>query len=417
MNPNHRLARLLLITLCGWITPLSALQLELKNGTQLEIDRFGSGPDRLLWLPWEYGLHGPEQQLARDLAAHGIEVWLLDLHSNYFIAPGRSSLNAIPVDDLTALIAQAHPKAGRLYLLASSRAAALTLTAARHWQQQRDPNATPLGGAILFHPNLLTDAENGEEYLPITRATNLPLLILQPGNSAKVWQLPTLADQLQQGGSDLYLRLLPQVSDGFELRDDPTEIEQQLRPRLAAILYHSLRLLDSYNQQPRPPAAETVALAAPQWHGVTSDGLQPHRGDPLPPPLELPDRHGVPQRLDDYRGQVVLVNFWATWCPPCVAEIPSMGRLQNKLQGEGFSILAVNIGETPEQIEAFLQQHPAHFPVLLDPHGESTAPWRVHAFPLSYLIDRHGQIRYAYYGALEWDAPEVVEQIRRLVVE
>ncbi|MDW8323301.1 MAG: TlpA disulfide reductase family protein [Burkholderiales bacterium] len=141
-------------------------------------------------------------------------------------------------------------------------------------------------------------------------------------------------------------------------------------------------------------------------------------GKPRPAPaIELAQAHGGHVSLAQLRGQVVLVNFWATWCPPCRKEMPSMERLTQKLSGRPFRLLAVNTGETPEQIQAFLKEVPLTFPILLDPEGETMKAWRVFVLPTSFLVDKKGQIRYSLAGHLEWDEPEVVAVIERLLAE
>jgi len=133
-------------------------------------------------------------------------------------------------------------------------------------------------------------------------------------------------------------------------------------------------------------------------------GLKPYTGPDLPP-FTLADLEGRSHRLSDYRGQVVLVNFWATWCPPCVEEMPSMQRLKERLADEPFVILAVNMAETEGDIQTFLHKVAVDFPLLMDREGEVVKAWRIFAFPTSFVLDPDGRIRYALYGALEWDAP------------
>lgn len=143
--------------------------------------------------------------------------------------------------------------------------------------------------------------------------------------------------------------------------------------------------------------------------------LKTHTGDPKPPPLTLRDLSGKTHRLADYRGQVVLVNFWATWCPPCVHEMPSMQRLQENMRGRKFVILAVNMGESEEDVRAFMKKIGVNFPVLMDKDGEALRAWKVFAFPTSFVIGPSGDIRYSLFGAIDWDSPEVIEKIQALL--
>ena len=132
------------------------------------------------------------------------------------------------------------------------------------------------------------------------------------------------------------------------------------------------------------------------------------------PPLALKDLGGKPHILEDYRGQVVLLNFWATWCPPCLIEMPSMQRLKQALPDTPFSILAVNVKESKEKAWRFQRMLNVAFTVLRDKTGQAGVDWNIAVYPTSYLIDPGGQIRYVAYGALDWDSKEVIALIKEL---
>ena len=150
------------------------------------------------------------------------------------------------------------------------------------------------------------------------------------------------------------------------------------------------------------------------WMAVGGELLR-HEQESTAPALSLPDLGGRQQRLEDYRGQVVLVNFWATWCPPCLAEMPSMQRLVEAMAGRPFQILAVNTEETKSKVWKFKKLLNISFPTLLDSSGDATRAWAVDVFPTSYLIDAGGRIQYVSYGALEWDDAAVVTVIETLM--
>ena len=142
--------------------------------------------------------------------------------------------------------------------------------------------------------------------------------------------------------------------------------------------------------------------------------LQVYKGGATPP-LVLKDLNGRTHDLKQYRGKVVLINFWATWCPPCRAEMPSMQRLKTKMAGKPFVILAVDMGETEAEVSAYIRQIKTDFTVLLDKDGRALKAWKVFAFPTSYIVDVQGNIRYGLYGASEWDAADKVEKITQLL--
>lgn len=124
-------------------------------------------------------------------------------------------------------------------------------------------------------------------------------------------------------------------------------------------------------------------------------------------------------KLSDYRGKVVLLNFWATWCPPCVREMPSMERLQQLVGEDGFKVVAVNQMEEPDDVFAFTGQIELDptFDILFDMASKVSQAYAVRGLPTTYLIDKKGNIRYRAVGGREFDHAEVVKIIRRLIAE
>ena len=138
--------------------------------------------------------------------------------------------------------------------------------------------------------------------------------------------------------------------------------------------------------------------------------------EPAPAPgFTLQDRAGQTHRLEDYRGKVVLVNFWATWCPPCIAELPSMQRLADRMADQPFEVLAINVEESAFRVWKFMQMVGVRFTVLLDEKRETFEAWGGSVFPTSYLVDKEGNIRYAAYGPLEWDSEEAMARLDSLL--
>jgi thiol-disulfide isomerase/thioredoxin len=131
-------------------------------------------------------------------------------------------------------------------------------------------------------------------------------------------------------------------------------------------------------------------------------------------PLELADLEGKPHRLDDYRGKVVLVNFWATWCAPCREEMPSIERLRQALEGKPFVVLAVNVGEGARIAGDFMQTIPNGFTVLLDRDGRTAKSWGARILPATYVIGPEGEIQIKHFGAIDWSSPESQRRISKL---
>ena len=145
--------------------------------------------------------------------------------------------------------------------------------------------------------------------------------------------------------------------------------------------------------------------------------VQPYEGFLQSPQLSLADLGGKTHSLSDYRGQVVLVNFWASWCAPCILEMPDMQRLKEKLSGRPFMILAVNVRESPGTIWKFLSRVKVDFTLLRDSDGQATRDWEVRVYPTSFLVDGKGEIRYIARGAREWDAPDIIQLIEEMIAE
>jgi thiol-disulfide isomerase/thioredoxin len=136
------------------------------------------------------------------------------------------------------------------------------------------------------------------------------------------------------------------------------------------------------------------------------------------PPLVLKDRRGRTHDLAAYRGRVVLVNFWATWCEPCLEEMPSLEDLQDRLKDRPFTLLAVNMEESDAKVERFLQStvlQEDSLVVLFDRFGTVAKDWKARMLPVSFLIGPDGRIRYSVLGAANWSAKETISQIERLM--
>jgi peroxiredoxin len=120
------------------------------------------------------------------------------------------------------------------------------------------------------------------------------------------------------------------------------------------------------------------------------------------PDFELSDHHGNKVRLHDLRGKVVLLNFWATWCPPCIHEMPMMQQLLNSRQQQPFALFALNLQESQEDVAQFMTQKDFQFPALLDSEGRAAASYKVRGLPASYLIDCSGNLLGSVTGVWQW---------------
>jgi peroxiredoxin len=153
-----------------------------------------------------------------------------------------------------------------------------------------------------------------------------------------------------------------------------------------------------------------LALALP----ASAQPLKPWTGGAAPA-LELRDTEGKLHRLADYRGSVVLVNFWATWCEPCREEMPSMERLRTAMQGKRFVVLAVNVGEGARAARAFGEKMRLGFALVLDSDTKTARAWSARVLPASFIVGPQGDIRYSYFGAIDWARDDVRNSIEDLL--
>ena len=142
--------------------------------------------------------------------------------------------------------------------------------------------------------------------------------------------------------------------------------------------------------------------------------LKPYQGKLTSPQINLQDLHGHTHQLDDYAGNIVLVQFWATYCTPCRKEMPSMNQLIKKMEGKPFKIVTVNMAESKQDVEQFIQQVPVDFPVLLDTEGATLNQWKVFAAPSNFILDKEGNIIFTLFGAIDWDSDDMVKKLSAL---
>ncbi len=131
----------------------------------------------------------------------------------------------------------------------------------------------------------------------------------------------------------------------------------------------------------------------------------------------LMSAHGSDVSLSDYEGKFVLLNFWATWCPPCVKEMPALNRLHNKLNGNnGLEVVGVHVGPALATVKQFLKDKPVDFDIVID-KNMSLSSWQVSGLPTTFLISPSGKLIYKATGEREWDSDEMVEFIRGIMKE
>jgi cytochrome c biogenesis protein CcmG/thiol:disulfide interchange protein DsbE len=161
--------------------------------------------------------------------------------------------------------------------------------------------------------------------------------------------------------------------------------------------------------------AAVVAAAFGYVHLAENKGYALKAGSAAPP-FRLPSLGGGEVDLASQRGKVVVLNFWATWCPPCVAEMPSLERLHRALGPEGLSVVTVSTDEDDAELRRFVAERALSLPVLKDPGGRVAASeYHTTGYPETFVLDREGRLLEHVVGPAEWDSAERLAGFRRLL--
>lgn len=380
----------------------------------------GQGKKLLLWIPSERGFGQNYIPIALNLSMLDYDVWALHLHDSYIIPAGRDSLNEVETGDLLEIINNAKQQGFEaIFLMSAGRGGLLSLKTAYQFQKLFG-HSDELKGLLFFSPYLVkgrTEIGQDADYEKIASFSNLPVFLLQPQYGTKFARSREIAEQLHRGGSPVFIKALRGVRAGFYMRpeEDLSQQDISMREQLPEILDNAVKLLSTVHAADfNDGYTENLSIENNQLN-IHEPVLQPYKGDKSPPVLRLSNLQDLQVDIEQFNDQVVLVNFWATWCGPCVEEIPSLSRLVEKMKGKPFKVVAVNIGESTEVIQKFVKSIPVNFEILLDKENTAVRDWKVYAYPSNYLLDRDGKIQYAYRGALHWDSENIVNTINSLL--
>lgn len=389
----------------------------LLNEGELDIPVFRyptnkSNAPLILWLPSSHGSSPNQAMTARGLAELGIETWIVDLHLAYFVDPGRASIEHFKARDIAQLLHYATgEKLRKIYVMSSGAGAIAALRGIALYQQQtaQAGNDLPLAGAILFEPILNYPANApGEDpkYLPIAHNSSIPIYYIQPGNSTRQWRRNEIVEILQGGGSQVFLRALPGVASGFQQRpdEDLNEVDIAQRAKLPLEIKRAAQIL-AVQVTPEPPAPVTLATAPATAKPVFGLSKLPGKAAL---PLIMTDTNGQ-QHSINYSGHALsLVSFWASWCQPCILELPALKRLHDDYEKKGLSIITINVGESAPAMQAAIDRFSMQaYTNLSDPEGKTMKAWNVLGFPTNFLVSADGTLSHGSFGAVEWDATEV----------
>jgi peroxiredoxin len=147
-----------------------------------------------------------------------------------------------------------------------------------------------------------------------------------------------------------------------------------------------------------------ILLAAVLPFSCSEEVQAPEIGKTIPE-IVLPDLQGDTFRLSKARGRVVLINFWASWCPPCVEEMPSLEKLHQTLRGKGLDVVSISVDDDRDIVERFKKEHGLTFTILHDEGAKVANRFQTYKFPETYVVDREGRLIWKFIGPRDWIAP------------
>jgi len=392
-----------------------------SSDNEINVDKFtnvnqkasqDTGKYLIIWLAPEYGFRVSHREMAKLLSKQDIEVWQSNIVESLFMPQGSTSLKKLDGSNVADLIEYAHNKTGKKIIVAGDSYASVSALMGAHQWQSRNHSSPYLIGAILFSPYsyaYIPSLGVDPEYMPIINATNIPLMIYQTKSSGSINQFSALLDKLQQHDNPVYTKMIPDIMSLF-YNENPTDAMKNHIKAVAPNIKKMIGLLEN-NTVPSKPV--TLAQRKKIKSGIDID-LMKYKGKVKPLPINLLDAHGVTFNKSDFKDRVTVVNFWATWCPPCVEEIPSLNRLKEKMQGRPFDLISINYAEDKQVILDFLKEVDVDYPVLMDQNGSFAKKWNVITYPSTFLIDTNGKIIYGVNSAIIWDAPEIIDIIKSL---
>ncbi len=394
--------------------PTTEIDITAHDGADLNLHQYpAQGKELIIWIASGYGLSPRDVQLAEGLSRLGVEIWQIDFAQSLFQVGGSNFMRKLNPNYVVDLINAAHLRTHKqVILLSHSYGAIPTLRGATLWQQA-ETHYGRLSGIVLLSPDLyasIPDLGLAPNYLPITHATTLPIVVYQAGKRGNASQFPRLLAELRRSNDQVFFKLMPEITSPMYTGDTSKPTMALLR-KLPQELAGVVRMLNTL-----PEADKTPQYTFHQETEARLDSrLKPYRAHPQPRSISLRSANDRHIQINDYKGKVSVINFWATWCRPCREEIPSLNRLRKLMQGKPFQLISINYAESVATIRAFLKEVKVEYPVLLDNEGQTSATWNVIAYPSTFVIGSDGKIHYGVNAAIDWDAPEVVRVLESLM--
>jgi thiol-disulfide isomerase/thioredoxin len=226
-----------------------------------------------------------------------------------------------------------------------------------------------------------------------------------------------LREALTQAGSQVFIHYLAETIDGFHARPEShlSKADLKARKALPAYLSGAIKQLTHSTAAVQERVRSEMTIAKVK-HSDTRPGLRAISSK-TEFQFTLPNLNGKAVQLKDFRGKPVIVSFWASWCPPCVRELPSMNTLAHDPRYGKIPIVMVNIGESPEQIRNFLRQHKVKASILLDRDKAVYKKWNIYVVPSNFVFNANGELVLGSVGAIDWTEEAVKRQLDSVLTD
>lgn len=385
-----------------------------SSDIEITVERFpSSGKYLMLWLAPEYGFRVAHHSMARMLADQTIEVWQSNIVESLFLPQSTKSQKELDGKYIADVIEYAHKTTGKKIVVAGDSYASVSVLVGAHQWQQRKQTDPYLIGAVLFSPYTFAYIPSlglPPEFMPIVTATNIPIMIYQAEKSGNIGQFDRLLEKLRQNGSPVYTQFVPDVMSLFYESEPTAAMEKSAKP-LPRDIRQMLAILEKHTVPSMPVPLKKTKV----YKSGIDVVLKKFKGSKKPFAINMKDINGNSYSKKNFKGQVTLVNFWATWCTPCIQEIPMLNRLKKKMTGFPFELISINYAEDRKTIVDFMKKVNVEFPVLLDQNGDFARKWHVISYPSTFVIDAKGNIKFGVNAAIEWDDPEFISKLKLLL--
>jgi len=337
------------------------------------------------------------------------DVWYLDTPEALFMDRTRIAMRGLDGAFLKDLMQAATQQFNEVVVVTADVASVPVLRGLHLWQETANSKQrNQLKNVILLYPSLFVNAPAAGEkpqLFPISFQTALPITILQPAIGTQANTIGISEKALKMGGSLVQQIQVPIATDGYYKYQDIEIMAVDAAKRIQSSTQQQINNIQAINYQ--TPKLDPVDAPIPESQIISGMiAVNP----PIPMPnIQLTTYTG--EKIDiakHYQGKALLINFWATWCPHCVEEIPSMNRALQHLDNNKFAMVSISYKDTQALMKEFVKEVKVDFPILMDYDGEVSKQWNIFAFPSSFLVDANGMIRYSLNAGSIWDSPDML---------